>query len=322
MSVSKVSSPSSDDDAGLGIVVANFYRFVTIDDAAILRRELLAWCQSRGVRGTVLLAREGLNATVAGARAAITDLLAELARDVRFAGLQARLTPAHEMPFRRLKIKLKSELVSFGRPGVAPAQRAGTHVPPSAWNALINDPAILVLDARNAYEFRLGSFARAEDCGTRTFKEFPAFVERALDPARTPKIAMFCTGGIRCEKASAYLLARGFSEVYQLEGGVLRYLEEVPAAQSRWQGECFVFDQRVALDDTGEAGNHVPCHGCRQPLGEAELASPHYEEGVSCPYCYSTLTETQRAGFRERRRQVALADARQQTHIGAVMEAN
>lgn len=311
---------SSDPAAAAGVTVAAFYRFVTVDDAAALRSTLLEWCHARAIRGTILVAPEGINATVAGAAVAVAGFLEELRRDARFADIEPRLTWAAAAPFRRLKVKLKREIVSFGVPRIAPREQSGIRVEPAAWNDLLTAPDVLLIDARNDYEIRLGSFPGARAPGTRHFREFPAFVERNLDPTNTPRVAMFCTGGIRCEKASAYLLERGFKEVYQLEGGILRYLEEIPVAESRWQGECFIFDTRVALDDAGHTGRHVQCHACRQPLGSEALASPLYEDGVSCPYCHGQTSATRRAAFRERRRQVALAAQRDTVHIGAVMD--
>ncbi len=319
MSASKAFSPSSESGAAATVTVAAFYRYVTVEDPSTLRSALLDWCRAHAICGTILVAPEGLNATVAGTADAIDGLLAELHRDPRFTGLEARLTQAPAAPFRRLKVKIKREIVSFGVTGLAPQERSGIRVAPAAWNALIDAPDVVLLDTRNDYEIRLGSFPGARSPQTRHFRDFPTYVEQTLDPATTPRIALFCTGGIRCEKASAYLLDRGFQEVYQLDGGILRYLAETPAEESRWQGECFIFDTRVALDDTGRSGQHVQCHGCRQPLARDELDSPLYEEGVSCPHCHAHLSENQRLAFRERRRQVVLATSRQENHIGAVM---
>lgn len=233
------------------VAVVALYQFAKLPDPAARREPLLDFCHEKGLRGTLLLAEEGINGTIAGTAEAVEELLDELARGPLFEGrlgdLRLRRSSAATMPFRRMKVKLKQEIVTLGRPDVDPSERVGTYVEPEDWNTLIRDPETLVIDARNRFEFELGTFERATDPETRKFSQFPGFVARALDPARHRRIAMFCTGGIRCEKASSLLLAEGFAEVYHLKGGILRYLEEVPAEESLWRGECFVFDERVAL---------------------------------------------------------------------------
>ncbi len=291
-------------------LIATCYRFVALDELAALRQSLAARCRELGLVGTILLAGEGINMTVAGSRAGLEGLLRHLDADPRLAGLRPRFTRAAAPPFRRMKIKLRREIVTLGVEGLSPLRRTGRHVAPARWNEVIADPDVLVLDTRNVYETGIGSFAGAVTPDTRNFREFPAWVERELDPARHRRVAMFCTGGIRCEKASALLLERGFEEVLQLEGGILAYLEQVPASHSRWWGECFVFDDRVAVDDGLAPGSHAQCHACRRPVSDADRDHPHYEAGVSCPACYAELTPRQRASFTERRRQRALAAAR------------
>lgn len=290
--------------------IATFYRFVALPDFHALCEPLLAWCQRRQLRGTVLLASEGINATVAGSRDALQGLLQYLGEDPRLAGLRARWSTAPQPPFQRMKVKLRREIVTLGVPGLAPAQRTGQHVPPEAWNEVLRDPSVPVIDTRNVYEAGIGGFAGAIDPGTRNFREFPAWVEDQLDPAATPRVAMFCTGGVRCEKASALLLERGFQEVLQLDGGILAYLQSVPEEQSLWWGECFVFDDRVAVDPALAPGSYEQCHACRRPVSESARRDPLFEAGISCPACFYDLTSAQRASFEERRRQRALALAR------------
>ena len=231
------------------IVVAAFYKFVRVDDAAALRERLLEALRAGDMKGTILLAPEGINGTISGASEAMGEMLALLRADPRFADLVTNDATTDAHPFKRLKVKIKREILSFGHPEADPNMRAGTYVAPADWNALISDPEVLVVDTRNAYETALGTFAGAVDPKTRSFGEFPAFVAAALDPQRHRKIAMFCTGGIRCEKASAYVRAHGFDEVYQLQGGILNYLKQVPADESLWQGDCFVFDERGGVSE-------------------------------------------------------------------------
>lgn len=250
------------------VTVTAFYKFVAIADPAVLRQSLLDLAREEAIKGTILLAPEGINATVAGPDAGIRRLLAHLRADPRFADLTSKESYAEEPPFQRLKVKIKREIVTLRRPDADPSQRVGTYVKPEHWNALVADPNVVVVDTRNAYEVSIGTFERAVDPGTRAFSEFPDFVAASLDPAKHTRIAMFCTGGIRCEKASAYLLSQGFPEVYHLEGGILKYLETVPPEQSLWQGECFVFDERVALEHGVKPGSHVMCKACGAPVAE------------------------------------------------------
>lgn len=298
-------------------VVAALYKFVTLEDYRQLREPLLAHCLEHGVKGTLLLASEGLNGTVAGSREGIDAVLAYLRADPRFADLEHKESEDERQPFYRMKVKLKKEIVTMGVAGIDPNQVVGTYVKPTDWNELIDDPEVLVLDTRNDYEVAIGSFQHAVDPKTESFREFPDYVREHYDPATHKKVAMFCTGGIRCEKASAFMLQEGFEEVYHLQGGILKYLEEVPAEESLWQGECFVFDNRVAVNHALEKGSYEMCHGCRRPITAEHKQSGHYEEGVCCPQCYDQLSEQQLSRFRERQKQMVLARQRQQTHIGS-----
>jgi UPF0176 protein len=292
------------------IVVAALYKFVTLEDFAGLRQPLLAAMKAHGVKGTLLLAEEGINGTISGGRDAIDGFLDELKSDARFADIDHKESFCDEEPFYRSKVKLKKEIVTIGVDGVDPNRQAGTYVNPADWNALISDPDVLLIDTRNDYEVALGTFAGAADPKTSSFGEFPKFVSNNLDPARHRKVAMFCTGGIRCEKASSYLQSQGFREVYHLKGGILKYLEEVPKEQSKWQGECFVFDQRVAVGQGLVPTELEMCHGCRMPLDIADKSSEFYEEGVSCSKCFATLSERSKASARERQKQIDLAKKR------------
>ncbi|MGR8920697.1 MAG: oxygen-dependent tRNA uridine(34) hydroxylase TrhO [Gammaproteobacteria bacterium] len=292
------------------VVLAAFYRFTPLENAAGLVAELAAFCNGLDLLGTILIADEGLNASVAGSAAAVEALLAELRRRPAFAGLDARLSSASAAPFRRLRVRRARELIRLGAPLASP-QRRGTPVSPREWDRLLDDPRVLVIDTRNDYEYRVGHFDRAADPGTARFTEFPTAVETLPGIDRKRPVAMYCTGGIRCEKASALLIERGFETVYQLEGGILAYLEQTPADASRWRGDCFVFDERVAVAATLEpAADLSLCRGCRRPLTPADRADPAYEPGVACPYCAATLSDAQRQRFRERRRQLELAGRR------------
>lgn len=298
------------------IIVAALYKFAKLPDFRALQNPLLACCEANAIKGTLLLAQEGINGTVAGSRAGIDALLAFLRSDARLAALEHKESLADEMPFYRMKVRLKKEIVTLGVPGIDPNEKVGTYVTPENWNALISDPEVLVVDTRNDYEYDIGTFRGALDPKTTTFREFPAYVKQNLDPAKHKKVAMFCTGGIRCEKATAFMLEQGFEDVYHLQGGILKYLEKIPAEQSLWEGECFVFDQRVAVGHGLSVGQHDQCRSCRYPISPEDKASPKYQEGVSCPRCFDTLSEEKRARAMERQRQVALALQRGKQHIG------
>ena len=299
------------------VVVAALYKFVTLEDYRELREPLLDECLAAGARGTLLLAHEGINGTIAGTRAGIDRVLAWLKSDPRLADLEHKESFDDHLPFYRMKVKLKKEIVTMGVPGVNPNRRVGTYVRPRDWNALVEDPEVLLIDTRNDYEVAIGTFRGAVDPHTTTFREFPAYVREHFDPQQHRKVAMFCTGGIRCEKASSFMLAEGFEEVYHLEGGILKYLEEVPPEESAWEGECFVFDNRVSVDHHLEKGSYDQCHGCRHPITETDKQSSLYMKGVCCPRCHDSLSEDQKARFAERQRQVELAKQRNEQHIGA-----
>jgi UPF0176 protein len=307
----------------MSLQVAAFYRFAPLAEAhlAELRQRVLAVGSAGEVKGTVLLAPEGVNGTVSGPKAGVEQLLELLQQaDPGLASLEVKRHSTEVQAFHRLKVRLKREIVTIGREEVDPTVAVGAYVDPQDWNALISDPKTLVIDTRNAYEVAVGTFAGAVDPGTSSFREFPAWVERQLRPlveAQRPRaLALFCTGGIRCEKATAHLIQEGFEGVHHLQGGILRYLEAVDPAESRWQGECFVFDQRVAVNHRLEPGDHSLCHGCRMPLSPADRALPSYCEGVSCRHCIDRHAPEDRERFSERQRQVDLARRRGEAHIG------
>ncbi|MEX2495657.1 MAG: rhodanese-related sulfurtransferase [Woeseia sp.] len=300
--------------------VVSFYRFVDIAAPGQLRDRVQALCEERQVLGTVLLAAEGINGTIAGGSDSLQQVLDTVQTLLSLEKpLTGRWTQVSEAPFRRLRVRVKNEIVTLGRPDIRPQQSTGKHVPPDQWNTLIDDPQTLLIDTRNHYEVEVGTFPRAVDPGTDSFRQFGDFA--AAIPAEEKKrpVAMFCTGGIRCEKASALMLELGFRDVYQLEGGILNYLQEKDPGGNRWQGECFVFDSRVAVDRDLAEGGYVQCHACRRPLSSRDLESPDYREGVSCPRCINELEEERAARLEERRRQVALARERGEKHIGAAL---
>lgn len=274
--------------------MATFYRFVTLSDVATLQNQLLDLGQRHGLKGTILLAQEGINATVAGSRSDLDALFAFLAEDSRFVGLMPRESSVSTPPFQRFKVKIKSEIVTLGQPEADPSQKVGTYVPPQEWNALIQDPEVVLVDTRNEYEVEIGSFQRAINPRTDRFRDFPSYVQQNLDPQKHRKVALFCTGGIRCEKATSLLLNQGFESVYHLQGGILSYLETVKPEESLWDGECFVFDERVAVTHGLEPGHYAMCPSCGHPLSEADRQSPAYEWGISCPACVADLTPQKR----------------------------
>jgi UPF0176 protein len=285
------------------LVVATFYKFVRLVEAAEKQSPLLLQCQSQGVKGTILLAEEGINGTIAGSRAAIDAVLSFLRTDPRLADLEHKESFADVQPFDRLKVRLKAEIVTIGVPEADPNAQVGTYIDPHDWNAVISDPDVTVIDTRNEYEVSIGSFQGADNPHTRSFRQFPDYVRTHLDPAKQKKVALFCTGGIRCEKASAFMLAQGFETVYHLKGGILKYLEEVPTDDSLWQGECFVFDQRVAVQHGLQAGTHEMCRSCGHPISDTDKASPGYEDGIACPYCVDQLAEAKRKRQEARQQQ-------------------
>ncbi|MDO6413549.1 rhodanese-related sulfurtransferase [Sphingomonas sp. BIUV-7] len=308
-------------EADLPIRVVALYRFTPFADLEALRAPLALACCSQGVKGTLLLAHEGINGTIAGPDAAIEAVLAHIRALPGCASLDVRESRAQTMPFHRMKVRIKREIVTMGEPAVDPLADVGHYVAPADWNALIADPSTILIDTRNDYEVAVGTFAGAIDPRTQTFRDFPAWFrahrEELLAGDQAPKIAMFCTGGIRCEKATAFLKAEGLDDVHHLKGGILAYLEQVPVEESLWQGECFVFDQRVAVAHGLAPGSHELCHACRAPIHPEDRASPLYQEGVSCPACHAERSDEQRAGYAERHRQTRLAEARGMAHVGA-----
>ena len=298
-------------------VVCALYRFVSLENFEELQTPLLNIMNTNQVKGTLLLASEGINGTIAGEKEGIDNVLNWLKSDPRLANLTVKLSFDTENPFYRTKVKLKKEIVTMGVEGIDPNRTVGTYVKPQDWNALISDPDVLLVDTRNDYEISIGTFENAVDPKTTNFREFPEYVKENLDPAKHKKVAMFCTGGIRCEKSTAYLKEQGFDEVYHLEGGVLKYLEEVPEEETMWKGECFVFDNRVSVNHQLEKGQYDQCHGCRLPITEEDKKSDKYMQGVSCHHCHDSLSEEQKARFLEREKQIRLSKERGQAHIGS-----
>ncbi len=300
--------------------VVSFYRFLDLEDPQAISMTLQQLCDEKRLMGTVLVANEGVNGTLAGSREAVEAIFAWLedALDLE-ESIESRWTDAAEAPFRRMRVRLKKEIVTLGRSDIRPQSATGKHVSPDEWNELIDDPDTLLIDTRNHYEVEVGTFPNAIDPGTDSFRDFPRFAEQLSDADKERPVAMFCTGGIRCEKASALMLELGFREVNQLQGGILNYLEQVSGDDNRWEGECFVFDSRVAVDRDLAEGGYVQCHACRRPLSIEDLESPDYQEGISCPRCIGELGEERRGRLEERRRQVELARKRGEPHIGAVL---
>ncbi|WP_431687740.1 rhodanese-related sulfurtransferase [Hahella sp. NBU794] len=298
-------------------VICALYKFVALDDFEALRAPLLEVMEKNEIKGTLLLAREGVNGTVSGTREGMDALLAWLKSDPRMADLSYKESYDENIPFYRTKVKLKKEIVTMGVEGIDPKRVVGTYVKPQDWNALITDPEVLLIDTRNDYEVQIGKFKNAINPNTETFREFPDYVKSNLDPAKHKKVAMYCTGGIRCEKSTAYLKELGFEDVYHLEGGILKYLEEVPQEESTWEGECFVFDNRVAVDHGLNKGSYDQCHACRMPISAEDMQSEHYKKGVSCPHCYDKVSEDQLRRFAAREQQIELAKSRGEEHIGS-----
>jgi UPF0176 protein len=296
-------------------ICAALYKFVELHDYKKLRDPLYQTLLDNDVKGTLLLAREGINGTICGTREGIDNVLAYLRADSRLADIEHKESPSEEQAFYRTKVKLKKEIVTLGVDWVDPKSSVGTYVDPEQWNELIADPEVLVVDTRNEYEYAVGTFEGAVNPKTETFREFPDYVKQHLDPEKHKKVAMFCTGGIRCEKSTAYLKEQGFDEVYHLKGGILKYLEMMPEDNSRWNGECFVFDQRVTVKHGLEQGEYDQCYACRMPITAAEKQSEHYQKGVSCPHCYNQTSADQKARFAERERQIQLAKSRGEQHI-------
>jgi UPF0176 protein len=296
-------------------VIAAFYKFVALQDYQDRREPLLNLCQQYQIKGTILLAAEGINGTIAGTRSSIEAIFAHLRADPCFADLEYKESTATKAPFDRLKVRLRPEIVTLGIPTVDPSNLVGTYIKPQDWNELIANPDVMVIDTRNYYEVEVGTFGGSIDPHTNSFTEFPEYVAANLDPQQHKQIAMFCTGGIRCEKATSYLLSQGFEHVYHLQGGILKYLEEIPVEDSQWEGECFVFDERVAITHGLAPGTHQLCWGCGYPISPADLQDPNYEPGICCPRCYSTMTPAQRIRRISRLRQFERDSKQDQVQI-------
>ena len=297
--------------------VVSLYRFLDLKDPESFRDKLKTLCDEQGLLGTVLVATEGFNGTLAGSEESVRTVMNWIRGQFGIAEeLDARWTEAAEAPFRKMRVKVKTEIVTLGRPDILPHKGTGEHVSAARWNELISDPEVVVIDTRNHYEVEVGTFPGALDPGNDSFREFTEFAKELAEQSTDQALAMFCTGGIRCEKATALMLELGFDDVYHLQGGILNYLSEVEEAENKWHGECFVFDTRVAVDRDLAEGGYVQCHACRRPLSTANLKSPDYREGVSCPLCINEADEDRLARLEERRRQVMLATERGETHIG------
>lgn len=298
-------------------IVCAMYKFVALENYKEMRQPLLDVLETHQIKGTLLLAHEGINGTVSGTREAIEQLVTYLNADPRINPISIKESLDETQPFYRTKVKLKKEIVTMGVEGIDPQKTVGTYVKPKDWNALIADPDVTVIDTRNNYEIEIGTFENAINPDTESFREFPQYVAKQLDPQKHKKVAMFCTGGIRCEKSTAYLKEQGFDEVYHLEGGILKYLEEVPVEDTMWKGDCFVFDNRVAVDHELKKSHYEACYACRLPITAEDKQSDMYEPGVSCPKCFGKHTDEQIARFREREKQVNLAKARNEEHVGS-----
>ena len=301
--------------------VAALYRFAPVADPAAVRDALQAVCDAGEVRGTLLVAPEGLNGTIAGPESAVEAVLSAIHAMPGFETLELKYAWTGALPFHRMKVRVKREIVTMGQPDLDPARQAGVYVAPTDWNALIADPETLVIDTRNDYEGEIGAFEGAIQPNTRSFRDFPDWFRtegRALlEQTGAKRVAMYCTGGIRCEKSTAFLKAEGVENVHHLEGGILRYLEAVDEDDSLWRGECFVFDERVSVGHGLSQGPHTLCRGCRLPVDDAGRASPHYVEGVCCERCYDTRDDAQRERYAERHRQMEIARKRGDIHLGA-----
>ena len=297
-----------------------FYHFITLDKKNNIQEHIYNFCEANNIKGTILLADEGINGTISGKEKNIRDFLIFIKKEGLFNGVFSKLEHkeswASKNPFYRMKVRLKKEIVALGVDGVSPTKNVGKYVKPEEWNNLISDPNTIIIDTRNHYEVDIGTFKNATNPKTSTFRELPSFIEENLDPKTPKKIAMFCTGGIRCEKATSLMLDKGFKDVYHLEGGILKYLETIDKDKSLWEGECFVFDQRVAVTHGLNEGKYDQCYACRHPLSPDEMNSSHYIKGISCPYCYNKLTNEKKSSVIERQKQIELAKLRGEDHIG------
>lgn len=296
--------------------IAAFYKFVTLEDYKELRKPFLNECSKYDLKGTIILALEGINATIAGTKEAVDSFLKYLSSDIRLSHINYKFSYDDEVPFYRMKVKLKKELIQIGIDGINPNEKVGTYVDPKDWNELVNNSEVLLVDTRNNYEVEVGTFKGAIKPDINNFREFPDYVRVNLNPMKHKKVAMFCTGGIRCEKASSFMMNEGFEQVYHLKGGILKYLEDVPSEESIWEGECFVFDNRTSVDDDLGSGEYTLCSNCRSPLSPSDRKSDHYEEGISCPRCFQNITKKRRSSLAERQRQMELAKKRNEQHLG------
>ena len=307
-------------------LTTTFYHFITLNNIKIFKTIIQDYCDNKSLKGTILLAQEGINGTISGKEDDILEFHKFIKKDQKFSdvfkNLEYKSSWSNENPFYRMKVRLKKEIVALGLPEVSPAIKVGKYVKPEDWNSLINDPEVILIDTRNNYEVDIGTFNNAINPKTTSFREFPQYVKNNLKSKENKKIAMFCTGGIRCEKASSYMIEKGFKEVYHLQGGILKYLEEVPKEKSLWQGECFVFDQRVAVTNELKEGQYSQCYACRHPLSPEEMKSSHYNEGISCSYCIKKTSEVKKNNLQERQKQIYLAKARGEEHIGKQIKNN
>jgi len=301
-------------------IIAAFYKFAPLPDYQERREPLREFCEAHGVKGTILLAVEGINSTVAGPKDGMAKVLERIQSDPAIGKLTIKYSQASEIPFYRMKVRLKKEIVRLGRPDVNPNDQVGEYVDPEDWNDLISDPDVTLIDTRNDYEHDLGTFQGAANPHTKNFREFPEYVDTELSGKEDKPIAMFCTGGIRCEKSTSLLLKKGFKKVYHLDGGILNYLEKVDPAKSLWRGDCFVFDNRVTVNHRLEPGEFEMCHACRHAISEEDKDSPEYEEGISCPYCFESLTGKQRERAAQRQKQIEISQKLQRKHIGMTAE--
>lgn len=298
-------------------IVAALYKFATLSNLDQMQADLQKLCDNHEICGTLLIAHEGINGTIAGSREGIDVVLHAIRRYPGLQDLEYKESAATEEPFYRMKVKIKKEIVTMGQPDIDPNHIVGTYLSPEEWNKVISDPETVLIDTRNDYEIKIGTFKNAINPHTETFREFPDYVQKNFDPAKHKKVAMFCTGGIRCEKASAYMKQMGFPEVYHLKGGILKYLEDMPEEKSLWQGDCFVFDQRVAVGHGLKLTDYELCPSCRHPIGDEERKSEKYIEGVTCPECFDTMSDDRKARSAERQKQIKLAETRGERHIGA-----
>ena len=300
------------------ILVAALYKFVEIDDLLSLQSNLYEICEKNNIMGTILIANEGINGTISGKTNEINQTISLLKSDKRFTNIEIKYSSTDKQPFHRMKVRLKKEIVTIGLPEINPNNKVGTYVKPDDWNDLISDPNVVVIDTRNKYETKIGSFQNALDPETSSFREFPDWVKKFKSSKENAnkKIAMFCTGGIRCEKASSLMKEEGFEDVYHLQGGILKYLETIDKENSLWNGECFVFDQRVCLTDELEVGSYKMCFACRMPITDEEMQNEKYIEGISCIYCYDKTTKEKKERFGSRQKQILLAKERGEKHLG------